>query len=106
MSDSSHNPPTRLHQLFTTAGTALDDCLAQFQAGDHLLLVDRGAAVLMIADHVEALKEACNDSVSATLADVEALGLKPLADQCGMAQVDDAGWVRLVMAAGQVLSWK
>jgi sulfur relay protein TusB/DsrH len=91
-----------LHQVMSAA--AATDCLAVLGRDDRVLLVDDGVRLLANPRLLEILRDRA--PVAALETDVNCRGLSSLATGTGLDLLDDAAWVRAVLEARQVLSWK
>lgn len=95
-----------LHLLMSSDPRALSDCLALAQAGDQLLLVDRGVD-LLLDGREGALQGRVGDlGLAALEADVATIGLLEHARSRGLALWSDRQWADCVLAARHVMSWK
>ena len=99
--DGSPETKARLHLLLSADAGAVDDCLAVLQAGDAVLLADRGVRLVLRPEAMGRLCSAAGKVLAAT-ADLEARGLS--APEAIVA-IDDDGWARLVRDHAASLSW-
>ena len=95
----------RLHLLMTPALAARRDCMAQFAPGDCLLLLDRGVELLADPQALAELLEHSARRLHVLADDLAARGLSSLTRDRPDLLVDAPGWVRLIVAHRQVLSW-
>lgn len=88
-----------------TRSDALQSCLRILAPGDALLLIEDAVYAAPDTAHNRALLESCPDSVPchALRADLEARGLQALLP--AIRTVDDGGFVELVCAHTQTISW-
>lgn len=93
-----------LHLLFSHKADCIRDCLAQFRAGDSLVLLN--TAVLLLLDPAWIRDLPAGSTVHAINADVQVHGLAEIQEKTDSMLVDDAGWVRLVKTYAHSLSWK
>jgi sulfur relay protein TusB/DsrH len=93
-----------LHMLFSHNGDCFRDCIAQFRAGDILILLNTGVLLLLEPSLMNDLPP--ETAVYAVDADVQAHGLAELQATTGSLLIDDAAWARLVISHGKILSWK
>lgn len=89
----------RLHLIFNPS--VLDDLSGQLTPHDGLVLLDRGAELLLRDDIIASLVER-TEAVYCLGADRRARGLAAAAR---IVETDDAGLVGLVEAHQQILSW-
>ena len=84
---------------------ALQSCLRMLTPGDALLLIEDAVYAAVDTTHNQTLLASCPDSVSchALQADREARGLGELLPTIRI--VDDDGFVELVRAHAQTISW-
>ena len=97
---------TCLHLLMGAGHGLVDDCLASWRAGDQLLLVDGGVALLCEAELLGRLRQTCGEAVAALEPDLRARGLGPLLRASGVACIGLREWVELTARHPQTLSWR
>lgn len=95
----------RLHLLMSPALATRRDCMGQFAPGDCLLLLDRGVEVLVEPQALAELVDRSGGRLHLLAEDLVARGLASMANDHQGLLIDLPGWVRLIAAHRQVLSW-